>query len=151
VALYSLNGEMPTEIPFRLYLTDSEGLTYTRTDPNSFTPEEIASAGYVEVSDRPEIPENHDLSWSGTEWILTDNTETIQAQKLSAQIAANRDTRNELLRVSDIYILKAYEAGETVSDALKTYRQALRDVPQQEDQFNVSWPTDPIIGINPDD
>ena len=31
----------------------------------------------------------------------------------------------------------------TLSDAWKTYRQALRDVPTQSDPFNITWPTKP--------
>ena len=31
----------------------------------------------------------------------------------------------------------------TLSDAWKTYRQALRDVPTQSDPFNNTWPTKP--------
>ena len=150
MALYSLNGELPEALPFRIYLTDSDGLVYTRTDPESFTPEEIALAGNVEVSDPPETPENHSVSWSGTEWIVTDNTEALQAKALSTQIATNRSNRNALLKLSDVYIIKAYESGEAVSEDLKTYRQALRDIPQQEDQFNVLWPIDPITGISSD-
>lgn len=150
MTLYSLNGASPTELPFRIYLTNSDGSVYTRTDPDSFTSEEIASAGYVEAPDRPEIPENHELSWSGTDWVLTDKTEDIQAARLSTQVATNRNNRNVLLKLSDVYIIKAYEAGEAVSADLKTYRQALRDIPQQEDQFNVLWPINPITGVSSD-
>ena len=31
----------------------------------------------------------------------------------------------------------------TLSDAWKTYRQALRDVPTQSDPDNITWPTEP--------
>lgn len=31
----------------------------------------------------------------------------------------------------------------TMSDAWKTYRQALRDVPTQSDPDNITWPTEP--------
>ena len=31
----------------------------------------------------------------------------------------------------------------TLSDAWKTYRQALRDVPTQSDPNNITWPTEP--------
>tara|TARA_R100000773_G_C4219636_1_gene118227 strand:- start:16 stop:285 length:270 start_codon:yes stop_codon:yes gene_type:complete len=31
----------------------------------------------------------------------------------------------------------------TLSDAWKTYRQALRDVPTQSDPDNIAWPTEP--------
>ena len=31
----------------------------------------------------------------------------------------------------------------TLTDAWKTYRQALRDVPTQSDPDNITWPTEP--------
>ncbi len=31
----------------------------------------------------------------------------------------------------------------TLSDAWKTYRQALRDIPTQSDPYNITWPTEP--------
>jgi len=31
----------------------------------------------------------------------------------------------------------------TLSDAWKTYRQALRDIPTQSDPDNITWPTEP--------
>jgi len=31
----------------------------------------------------------------------------------------------------------------TMSDAWKTYRQALRDITTQSDPFNITWPTEP--------
>ena len=31
----------------------------------------------------------------------------------------------------------------TLSDAWKTYRQALRDITTQSDPFNITWPTEP--------
>ena len=41
--LYSINNSRPAPLPFRIRLSNS----FTRTDPASFTAEEIADAGYV--------------------------------------------------------------------------------------------------------
>ena len=50
-----------------------------------------------------------------------------------------RIQRNTKLAATD------WRAGSdlTLSDAWKTYRQALRDVPTQSDPDNITWPTEP--------
>jgi hypothetical protein len=50
-----------------------------------------------------------------------------------------RRERNGKLEATD------WRAGSdlTLSDAWKTYRQALRDVPTQSDPDNITWPTEP--------
>ena len=50
-----------------------------------------------------------------------------------------RSERNSLLAECD------WRANSdlTMSDAWKTYRQALRDVPTQSDPDNITWPTKP--------
>jgi len=51
-----------------------------------------------------------------------------------------RAKRTALLMETDHYAL----ADVTMSDAMKTYRQALRDVPQQTDfPGTINWPTKP--------
>ena len=75
------------------------------------------------------------------------NTVTVQAQKdakasadNAALAAEERSKRNDLLKATDHYGL----SDVTMPDAIKTYRQALRDVPQQENfPSTISWPTKP--------
>ncbi len=67
-SLYSINGSHPSTLPFLITLSDGR----TRTDPSTFTPEEIADAGYVETPDRPEYdPATQQLGWDGENWTLT--------------------------------------------------------------------------------
>ena len=54
-----------------------------------------------------------------------------------------RIQRNRKLQESDWVAARASETGVAVSDAWKTYRQALRDVPTQSDPDNITWPTEP--------
>lgn len=82
--LYSLNGNFPQPLPFRIRLPDGS----TRTDPSSFTSEEITSAGYIQVEDEPIPTENQIVSWSPTtiSWIIRDKTpEELQAELVSAK------------------------------------------------------------------
>ncbi len=75
------------------------------------------------------------------------NTVTVQAQKDAKTAADNaalasteRATRDELLKATDHYGL----SDVTMSEAMTTYRQALRDVPQQSGFPNtITWPEKP--------
>lgn len=79
--LYSLNGNYPTELPFRIRLSDGS----TRTEPSSFTQEDIADAGYIEVSEPPVITNSQVLSWSSQliDWVVRDKTPEELAWELS--------------------------------------------------------------------
>lgn len=76
-----------------------------------------------------------------------ETTVTVQAQ-IDAKVAKDnaaleateRATRDELLKATDHYGL----SDVTMSEAMTTYRQALRDVPQQEGfPGTITWPTKP--------
>ena len=75
------------------------------------------------------------------------NTITVQAQKdaktaadLAAREAAEREVRDTLLKETDHFAL----SDVTMTDAMRTYRQALRDVPQQSEFPNtITWPKKP--------
>jgi hypothetical protein len=55
-----------------------------------------------------------------------------------------RSQRNALLAASDWIVTASYERGEPVPEAWATYRQALRDIPQQAGfSHDVIWPTKP--------
>lgn len=87
-----------------------------------------------------------------TDTVITDsegNETTITADEQLAKMLENeaadkakraRDKRNDLLKETDHFGL----SDVTMSDAMTTYRQALRDVPQQEDfPGTITWPTKP--------
>lgn len=75
------------------------------------------------------------------------NTVTVQAQKDAKTAADNaalaaeeRSKRNDLLKATDHYGL----SDVTMSEAMTTYRQALRDVPQQSGfPSTITWPEKP--------
>ena len=68
----------------------------------------------------------------------------LQAQADAGQIESNeRSKRDTLLIEADILINKAFDADADLT-ALKAYRQALRDVPQQAGfPDNIEWPVLP--------
>jgi len=76
-----------------------------------------------------------------------DNVVTVQDQ-IDAKVAADnaalasteRATRDDLLKATDHYGL----SDVTMTEAMAAYRQALRDVPQQEGfPQTITWPTKP--------
>mgnify|MGYP001335546433 CR=1 FL=1 len=60
-------------------------------------------------------------------------------QILAQKWASVRQDRNGRLAATDWRA----SSDVTLSDAWKTYRQALRDVPTQSDPDNITWPTEP--------
>lgn len=69
MTLYTLNGSYPAPLPFRIRLV-SNGLT--RTDPSTFTADEILDAGYTSAPDPPSYnPATQQLGWTGAEWTVS--------------------------------------------------------------------------------
>lgn len=56
---------------------------------------------------------------------------------------AVRDERNKLLNESDIAYNKALDRGNDTS-VWSAYREALRDIPEQQDPLNIVWPEKPV-------
>ena len=72
--LYSKNGEYPSSLPFRIRMNDGS----TRTDPSSFTEEELTSIGYAPAPDMPPYnPDTQHAEWDGTtlSWSIVDYTQ----------------------------------------------------------------------------
>lgn len=145
--LYSKNGLYPNQIPFRIKL--SNGLT--RTDPSTFTPEEIADAGYITVEDPPaSIPDTQILEWTGTNWNVRDKTEQELELELARKWQEIRDQRDYILSLLD-WRFHRYQSqvrlNITPTDSIEnldTYGQSLRDITLQSDPYNIVWPTAPF-------
>lgn len=93
--------------------------------------ESALSASWVQ-SNSAKIGDSFDGSVFGTP--------TLSLSELAADA---REARDALLRETDWTALKALESGVVASD-MASYRQALRDVPQQEGFPNsINWPAKP--------
>lgn len=67
IDLYSYNREWPAPLPFRIRLDDGT----TRTDPSTFTAEEIKAWGYAGPYEIPKYkPRKQHLEWTGTEFLV---------------------------------------------------------------------------------
>lgn len=137
--LYSFNGSYPSQLPDRLRFADGT----TKTDKETFTAEDIVNAGYVEVDEKPIVDSSQVVSWSfdSISWIVRDKTQEELDAETENQWGIVRDERDNLLAETDFIVLKSYERGIPVPEEYVNYRQALRDVPQtQEDPWNIVWP-----------
>ena len=134
-----------------------ENLEQVLKGVNIDDPAELVSAGYVvyESFDAPEVVGNFtkeyvadtdvEIStgrWSNA-WKLVDRTMTaaeLQQAKDRGYLEL-RKTRDHLLSQTDFYA----NSDVTMPDNIKTYRQALRDLPANTaDPFNVTWPDNPV-------
>jgi hypothetical protein len=90
----------------------------------------------------------NNVQFTAEEETARDNEETAVANAAPARaLATLRDKRNRLLQSSDWEIMQELEKGNAISDNMKTYRQALRDLPNGKDTVakctNATWPTKP--------
>ncbi len=141
MTIYSLNGEYPQALPERIRLSDG----MTRTKSSTFTAEEIADAGYVAVVEPSYDRTTHTLSWDGTN--LT--SRLYNEDEIAAKWVEIRDNRNQVLNQVDIIRgviidVDTYKSAETtaeLSDDQKAAKQALRDITNQDNPFDISWPS----------
>ena len=90
----------------------------------------------------------NNVQFTAAEETARDNEETAWANAAPTRALADlRDKRNRLLQSSDWEIMQELEKGNAISDDMKTYRQALRDLPNGKDTVakctNATWPTKP--------
>lgn len=136
--LYSYNRGYPAPITNRIRLSNG----FTRTDSTTFTPEEIADAGYVQVTDQPLVAYPNRVDWNGTDWVTREPNEN----EVSVQWESIKKECQKLLSETDYKVIKAYESNTTLSQAWITYRQELRDIYNNVnnlDPWNITWPALP--------
>ena len=90
----------------------------------------------------------NNVQFTAAEETARDNEETAWTNAAPARALSElRSKRNRLLQTSDWEIMQELEKGDAISDNMKTYRQALRDLPNGKDTVdkcnNATWPTKP--------
>jgi len=88
------------------------------------------------------------VQFTAAEETARDNEEAAWANAAPARaLATLRETRDNLLKTYDWEILQELEKGNAISSDMRTYRQALRDLPAGKDTVdkcnNATWPTKP--------
>jgi hypothetical protein len=99
------------------------------------------------------MPRYHNINGNQVQFTAEEETardaeEQAWADAAPARALADlRSKRDNLLKVSDWEIIQELEKGNAISDDMKTYRQALRDLPSGKDTVekceNATWPTKP--------
>jgi hypothetical protein len=99
------------------------------------------------------MPRYHNINgtkvqFTAEEETARDNEETAFANAAPARALENlRSKRDGLLKASDWEVTSELEKGNAISDDMKTYRQALRDLPDGKDTVakctDATWPTKP--------
>lgn len=121
-------GELPEII------TLESGLT--RTDPSSYTDEELQEWGYVQIENQPQCQVD--------EYIMF-NRETLSWDILKKPFGPQWDEvkkeRNKRLEETDWYVIRFIERAIPIPDEVTTYRKALRDITTQENPFFIEWPS----------
>ena len=99
------------------------------------------------------MPRHHNINgnivqFTAAEETARDNEETAWANAAPARALAElRRKRDRLLQAYDWEILQELEKGNAISSDMRTYRQALRDLPAGKNTVdscnNATWPTKP--------
>lgn len=129
-----VNGENTADIP-------SDNL-----DPNIHAIQWYGDHGEVEYNDR-----NEEITdFSPFNQLLLDRDAVIDSiveeaiEEEPSEDEVVRDERNELLEDTDWVVLRYLDQGDNVPLEWKEYRQALRDIPEQEGfPGSVDWPVMP--------
>jgi hypothetical protein len=142
------NGAVMTESELRRYCQENGGPSWGQT-----TPEVLEALGADPVFQGPQaqptryqIPFRDGIQQINGKWYtkhgVVDMSDDAKAALDANQSASIRSVRNDRLKDSD------WSQGKDIPDAVSTpwatYRQALRDVPQQSGfPWDVTWPVQP--------
>lgn len=77
-------------------------------------------------------------------WAVTAASSDEIAQRTTAKEVEVRAKRDRLIAETDWIVVMAKETGTNIATAMKTYRQALRDLPSADGfPHTMTWPTKP--------
>ena len=102
---------------------------------------------YASKRDAEEILDNDGNSHDPKQYVQSHfvGDDTAKDARLLADKWVNvRRDRNRKLAETDYLAL----SDNTLSDAVKTYRQELRDVPTQSDPDSITWPSKPLLCLS---
>lgn len=135
--LYSHNTALPAPLPHRIRFADGS----TRTDSSTFTPEELERAGFTGPYERPTCDyKTETVAWDAE--ALAFLVRPYSFDELQAQYAKVREQRIKLLQACDWTQISDYDLGAD-RDAWAAYRQALRDLADAPNPYDLTWPQPP--------
>jgi hypothetical protein len=128
-------------IIMRVYQTDAQGyfVGVTTADADPLNPTEWLIPGGCVIEAPHDAPDGSMVKWDGSQWV----NEVIPVEpepEPTPQDVLVRNVRDSLLAATDW----AASSDLILSDEMRTYRQALRDVPSQVGfPDDVTWPVKP--------
>ena len=107
--LYSYKSQYPRPIPFRIRLSNGQ----TRTDPTTFTEQEIVDAGYIAVPDAPVITNTQVMVWNSTNltWDVRDKTPEELYQEYVSRVPRSVTMRQARLALLEVGLLEQVNAS----------------------------------------
>ena len=133
--IYSHRQSEPAPLPHRIRFADGS----TRTDNSTFTTDELERAGFTGPYERPECNyKTETVDWDGNQFLVRG----YNFDELQAQFAKVRQQRIQLLKACDWTQITDYDLGAD-RDAWAAYRQALRDLADAPNPFDLTWPQPP--------
>ena len=133
--IYSHRQSEPAPLPHRIRFADGS----TRTDNSTFTTDELERAGFTGPYERPECNyKTETVDWDGNQFLVRG----YNFDELQAQFAKVRQQRIQLLKACDWTQITDYDLGAD-RDAWAAYRQALRDLADAANPFDLTWPMPP--------
>ena len=115
-------------------------IQYVTRELHKYSSAELSALGIIPVKDTPTINDRQYLEWhDGSvvdgEWVRF----TVKEKTAETLMAEIRAKRNQLLADTDWTAL----VDSTLTDEMKTYRQALRDLPETVDVNKPVYPEKP--------
>ena len=78
------------------------------------------------------------------DWTQMKTAEQLETERLEQASESARNQRDRLLTDSDWVTIRATDTGDPVPTEWHTYRQALRDIPEQTGfPEEIDWPQEP--------
>jgi hypothetical protein len=130
--LISYKGAQPQELP-----KEYEG----------YTIEELYSLGINIVSEPPTVSSNERAVWNGNDWVV----QSIPDPEVAVRRQWLKNEVDRLLKESDERIIELQEKNITIPKSILDYRDALREVPNTNTPFDVTWPELPAVNITIND
>jgi hypothetical protein len=84
-----------------------------------------------------------DTTVEGVTTTKAQHEESFMARRNTERWTQVRSQRDSLLKDTDWLSIRAADTVTPMPTEWSTYRQALRDVTEQSDPFNIVWPTKP--------
>jgi hypothetical protein len=130
------DGKKPAKPPFRITLSDGT----SRTDPSSFTKEELIDAGYKIAPPKPSIvPLGTTIDWDvkNERWI---SVGTYQKPiDMTDWYFVNKETLDILLEKSKFHKMRLIESDAAITE-IDAYIDALNSVDLFQNPTDIAWP-----------